>query len=179
MRKSSNTPSQDSTQPSDLIEYAYNEFRPAIVSYISYRLNNEDKAEDFAQDVFVRLIDYKEMLRPQTVQSFVYTIARNIVIDYLRQRNRRQEVIANMYDFQDIPVKDDIVSKLYEKQILQLEQNKLHTFTPQRKIVYSLYRYEEMSIDEISQNLNIAHRTVENHLLVGRKMMREYIKDCV
>jgi len=179
MRKSSTTTNQDSIQPSDLIEYAYNEFRPAVVSYISYRLNNQDKAEDFAQDVFVRLIDYKEMLRTETVQSFVYTIARNIVIDYLRQRTRRQELTVDMYDFREISVKDDMESKLYEKQILQLEQNKLRTFTPQRKIVYALSRYEEMSIDEISENLNIAHRTVENHLLVGRKAMREYIKKCV
>jgi RNA polymerase sigma-70 factor (ECF subfamily) len=149
------------------------------VSYIKYRLNNQDKAEDLAQDVFVRLIDYKEMLRPDTVKSFVYTIARNIAIDYLRQRTRRQEVTANMYEFHEIPFKDDIESKLLEKQILQLEQNRLNTFTPQRKIVYALSRYEEMSIEEISENLNIAHRTVENHLLVGRKMMREYIKYCV
>lgn len=35
-------------------------------------MNNKEEAEDLSQDVFVRLMDYKQMLRPDTVKfSFI------------------------------------------------------------------------------------------------------------
>ena len=161
-----------------LITRSYKEFHLYVVNYIASKINNRDEAEDLAQDVFVRLHDYKQMLREETVKSFIFTIARNLMIDYLRRHYKKQEISANMYEFLEKST-NDLESKLHEKEILHLEQNKLSTFSPQRKTVYSLSRYEEMSVPEISETLNITCRTVENHLLTGRKMMREYIRKCV
>jgi RNA polymerase sigma factor (sigma-70 family) len=167
-----------SIQADGIITRSYNEYHTFVVNYIAYKINSKNEAEDLAQDVFIRLLDYKQMLRSETVKSFIFTIARNIVIDYLRRHYKRQEISANMYEFLE-KTTNDIESHLHEKEILHLEQNKLSTFSPQRKIVYSLCRYEEMSISEISETLQITRRTVENHLLTGRKMMREYIRQCI
>ncbi|MDR3652806.1 MAG: sigma-70 family RNA polymerase sigma factor [Paludibacter sp.] len=161
-----------------LITRSYNDFHQFIINYIALKINNRDEAEDLAQDVFVRLLDYKQMLRPETVKSFLFTIAQNIVIDYLRRHYKKQEISANMYEFLEKST-DDIESKLQEQEILHLEKYKLSTFSPKRKIVYSLCRYEEMTVTEISEKLNISRRTVENHLLTGRKIMREFIRECV
>ncbi|MFA6335771.1 MAG: sigma factor-like helix-turn-helix DNA-binding protein, partial [Bacteroidales bacterium] len=90
----------------------------------------------------------------------------------------RQEISANMYEFLE-KTTNDIESRLHEKEILHLEQNKLTTFPQKRKIVYSLCRYEEMSAFGISETLQITRRTVENHLLTSRKMMRGYIRQCI
>ena len=61
-------------------------------SYITYRITHRYEAEDLTQDIFVRLLDYKQMLRPDTVKSFLVTIARNIVIDYIRRYYKKQEI---------------------------------------------------------------------------------------
>jgi len=167
-----------SIQTDGIITHSYIEYHTFVVNYIANKINNKSEAEDLAHDVFVRLLDYKQMLRPETVKSFIFTIARNIVIDYLRRHYKIQEISANMYEFLEKST-NDIESRLHEKEILHLEQHKLSTFSPQRKIVYSLCRYEEMSISEISDTLQITRRTVENHLLTGRKMMREYIRQCI
>ena len=36
-------------------------------------------------------------------------------------------------------------------------------------------RFEEMSAIEIAQEMNISRRTVEGHILLGRKQVRQYI----
>lgn len=173
------TPSQSISINSDrIITRSFNEYNTYLVNYIASKINNKIEAEDLAQDVFVRLLDYKQMLREETVKSFIFTIARNIVIDYLRRHYKKEEINANMNEFLEKST-NDIESKLHEKEILHLEQSKLSTFSPQRKIVYSLCRYEEKTVTEISETLNISRRTVENHLLTGRKIMREYIRQCV
>jgi len=161
-----------------IITRSYTQYHPYIINYIAFRINSKIEAEDLAQDVFVRLLDYKQMLREETVKSFIFTIARNIVIDYIRRHYKKEEINANMYEYLEKST-NDIESKLHEKEILQIESNKLRTFTPQRKIVYSMCRYDEMSVSEISDTLQISRRTVENHLLTGRKIMREYIRQCV
>lgn len=167
-----------SVQTYQLITKAYEEYHPAIISYISYKINNHTEAEDMAQDVFVRLLDYKQMLRTETVKSFIYTIARNLVIDYLRRHYKREEISANMIEFSK-SYQDDIESKLYAKEILNLEVTKLRTFSSQRKKVYTLCRFEEKTVSEVSEMLQLSKRTVENHLLSSRKIMREYISQCV
>ncbi len=69
-----------------------------ILTYITYRITHRYEAEDLTQDVFVRLLDYKQMLRPDTVKYFLFTIARNIVIDYIRRYYKKQEIDSYIYD---------------------------------------------------------------------------------
>jgi RNA polymerase sigma factor (sigma-70 family) len=161
-----------------IITSSYNEYHSFVVNYIAQKINSRDEAEDLTQDVFVRLLDYKQMLREETVKSFIFTIARNIVIDYLRRQYKKQEISANMYEFMPTFV-NDVESKMHEKEILTLEQMKLSTFSAQRKHVYILARYEEKTIPEISEELNISLRTAESHLYTGRKIMRKYFRECV
>jgi RNA polymerase sigma-70 factor (ECF subfamily) len=160
-----------------LVTYAYEKYRQLILSYIIYRTNHRYEAEDLTQDVFVRLLDYKQMLREDTVRYFLFTIARNIVIDYLRRHYKKQEITSYIYDTAVCSTgeSDDLVVK----DILALEKNKLQTFSDQRKKVYILSRFEGKTPFEISEELQLSKRTIENHLLIGRKIMRTYIRQCI
>lgn len=58
----------------DIITCSYKEYHQIILNYITYRITHRCEAEDLAQDVFVRLLDYKQMLRPDTVKYFLFTL---------------------------------------------------------------------------------------------------------
>lgn len=64
-----------------LIADSYERYHFSVYLYIYNKVNNKEEAEDLSQDVFVRLMDYKQMLRPDTVKFFIYTISRNLVGD--------------------------------------------------------------------------------------------------
>ena len=76
----------------------YVTYRPLVLRYITGKLNGCLEAEDLVQDAFLRLLEYRSMLRPETVRSFLYTIVRNLVTDYLRRHYKKQEVIACMQE---------------------------------------------------------------------------------
>lgn len=162
----------------NLILQAYNEYYPCIQQYIAYRINHKYDAEDLAQDVFVRLLDYKQMLRPETVKYFIYTIARNIVTDYIRRYYKRQEIDYFLYETLST-VSNETEEKILADNIGELEYLKLQAFPAQRKAIYTLSRYEEQSVPEIAEQLHLSRRTVENHLFLGRKEMRTYIRKII
>ena len=72
-------------------------YKRQILTYITYRITHRYEAEDLTQDVGVRLLDYKQMLRPDTVKYFLFTIARKIVIDYIRRYYKKQEIDSYIY----------------------------------------------------------------------------------
>lgn len=173
MQHSSNLNSADC-----LIAQSYIDFHGQIFNYIKYRINNIDDAEDLTHDAFVRLLDYKQMLRPETVKSFIFTIVRNLVIDYIRRQYRKQEVSANMYEFSKDYI-DGFESQMHADDIQKLENGMLMTLPKQRKLIYTMNRFEDKSADEISDELRISKRTVESHLFSSRKTIREYLRTCI
>ena len=104
----------------NIITRSYEEYHQVILNYITYRIAHRYEAEDLTQDVFVRLMDYKQMLRPDTVKYFLFTIAR-----------------------------------------------------------YTLNRFEDKSSPEIASELELSCRTVENHLFLGRRDMRDFFRNCI
>lgn len=167
------------TQSSDnIITDSYEEYHQSILRFITYRITHRCEAEDLTQDVFVRLLDYKPMLRPETVKYFLYTIARNIVTDYLRRYYKKQEVDSYLYDV-TVTSSNETEETIVANDLLSIEQNKLSTLPTQRKLIYSLSRFEEKSTSEIAEQLSLSKRTVENHLSMGRREMRTFFKKCI
>lgn len=167
--------SMTSTQ---LIADSYMSYYRSVYLYIYYKINNKEEAEDLSQDVFLRLMDYKQMLRPETVKHFIFTIARNLVIDYLRRYYRKQEVSSYMYDTVERS-SNESESRIIADDLRMHEEHKLSLLPQQRRKVYEMIRFEDKSIADISMELNLSPRTVENHLRIGRKEVREYMEQCI
>ena len=100
-----------------LITDSYKEYYPSVCSYIYYRINIWETAKDLSQDVFLRLMDYNQMLRPDTVKYFIFTIARNLLNDYLRRYYKKQEITSYIYDHA-IPIQTRRKVSLLQKNFL-------------------------------------------------------------
>lgn len=162
----------------ELIVCAYKKFYPSVLRYIQFRIKDGDEAKDLTQDVFMRLLDYKDMLREDTVKSFLYTVTRNILIDYLRRFYRKKEV--DNWLIQETQVsKNEVEEKVYAQELKKMERQVLSTFPNQRKTVYMLSTYEGKNTAEIADKLHLSRRTVEFHLFLGRRCMRQAIKACI
>lgn len=161
-----------------LIVDSYKDYHRSVYLYIYYKVYCKEDAEDLAQDVFIRLLEYKQMLRTDTVKYFIFTIARNLVNDYLRRYYKKQEVWSYMYEH-TVTYTNETENKIIADDLAVCEKRKLKQLPPQRRIIYTMNRFEEKPIADISLELNLASRTVENHLFIGRKEIREYIRQCI
>ena len=62
-----------------LVADSYKSYHHSVYLYIYYKIGKDEEAKDLSQDVFLRLMDYKQILRPETVKHFIFAICRNLV----------------------------------------------------------------------------------------------------
>lgn len=161
-----------------LVTGAYQEYKLPVFQYLYRRLGNKEEAEDMMQEAFLRLLEYSRMLREDTVKCFLFTIARNLVMDYLRRYYRRQEMLSFLMEEGGCSV-PDVESRMIASELQGLELMKVQALPPCRKQAYVMSRFEDKTADDVALALNISKRTAERHIFLGRKEVREYMRQCI
>lgn len=162
-----------------LISYAFKQYHHSLFLYFYYSIRVKEEAEDLMQDSFLRLAEYGRMLRFDTVKHFLFTIARNLKVDYLRRYSRRNEFISDYLYLQSVSYENTADQSVNIKELLDNEGKRMKRMPLQRRRIYGMVRFEEKNVAEIARDLNLSVRTVENHLALGRKEMRAYLSLCV
>lgn len=161
-----------------LITEYYEEYRQSVFFYICRRIENRSDAEDLTQDAFLRLLEYRMMIRRDTLKYFLFTIVRNLLNDYLRRYYKRQEIDRYLYD--TLPVTTvEPESRIVADELRRLESQRVSALTEQRRKVYIMSRFQDKSAEDIAEELKLSRRTVENHLFISRREVREFIRRCI
>ncbi len=163
----------------ELIAYAFKQYHHSLFLYFYYSIGMKEEAEDLMQDSFLRLAEYGRMLRPDTVKCFLFTIARNLKVDYLRRHSRWNESLSDYLYIRSFTCENAADQSLNIKELLDNERKRIAQMPLQRRRVYTMVRFEEKNVAEIAHDLNLSVRTVENHLAIGRKEVRAYLSFCV
>ena len=108
-----------------------------------------------------------------------YHHCRNLVIDYLRRHYKMQEITSYFLDQIPTSTNDDVESQIIANDISTCEQNRIFRLPTQRRKIYAMSRFGHKSSADISACLGLSVRTVENHLFISRKEIREYIQQCI
>lgn len=108
----------------------------AVFHFVSYRVDNRSTAEDITADVFIRMLEnlntYQRRGRP--LVAWLYTIARNLVIDHYR-RNDESETL---------PIKDNLLAGEHGRPPEEMEKHQsrncfrralYHLTEPQRSVI--------------------------------------------
>jgi len=89
-RKNISTINEYETRLSDL----YEEYYDKIARYVYVHISNKEEAEDIAGEVFLKALQSLKSYREQGVpmQGWLFRIAHNLTVDYLRKMNKRRTV---------------------------------------------------------------------------------------
>lgn len=162
----------------ELIARIFMDYRQSVFFYVYKRIGKKEDSEDLVQDAYLRLLEYRTMLRPDTVKYFLFTIVRNLVIDYFRRFYKRQEVVDFLQEFSQTKTMESD-SPVIIKDLQKQEWNRVRLLPRQRRKIYVMNRFEGKNLSEIASVLHLSQRTVENHLFISRKEVRMYMKQCI
>ncbi|WP_295912357.1 RNA polymerase sigma-70 factor [uncultured Alistipes sp.] len=154
-------------------------YYPMLVSYARLFLK-DDWAEDVVQDVFYNVwqrretLDdsnslYKYLLRSVYNRSLNYLDKNKRASDY---RNYYQERIASMGSAYYAPDNSPVIKKLYTDDLRASLDAAIEALPPKCREVFRLSYIEDLSNREISEQLGISTRTVENHMYSALKQLR-------
>lgn len=122
----------------------------SIYNYVYYRVDNQATAEDLSTEVFIRMLENLDGFSPgeRPFLAWLYTIARNLVIDYYREDGENP-----------LPIKDKILkgtakspAKVIEKSQSQRCYTKAlyHLTEDQRRVIIHKF-IDELSTAETAQ----------------------------
>ena len=91
----------------NLDKNAFNEFfrrnSPIVYSFVASRLKNNSEAEEVTQNTFFRIHKYVLKYDPnQNAMSWVFTIARNCLLDQIAKRKKRAELKQELLMHQEL-----------------------------------------------------------------------------
>jgi len=141
---------------------------------VCYRILHErSEAEDMTQEAFIRAhnrlntFDLEKSFGP-----WIRRVAANVCLNYLES----QKITAELND-----EKEADESQSPEKQIEVKERSEqirmaLASLNPQYRLVVELRHYQEMSYEEIADELKIPLSDVKSHLFRARKILAEKLK---
>ncbi len=126
----------------------YDQFFTKIYRFIFYRVGHKETAEDLAEDVFVKAFGSLSSLEDGSAfESWLYTIARNKVIDYYRSKKALVpiEEVENTLEYETNII--DIVNLGFQqKTIIKL----LKELTNEQQMVIKLKFFEDFTNGEIA-----------------------------
>lgn len=166
------------TNSDQLIHQTYRTYHDQLVRFICKKVNNQDDAYDIAQDVFVRLLEYQVSIQEDNARNLVFTIASNLINDYLRHLYVKNDVHTQILATSD-SLSEDTEQNVIGRDLARLEIKKLASMPKQRRIIYRMRIHEGKSSQEVAYALNISRRTAENHYYLGLNQMRDYFRACV
>ena len=153
-------------------------YHPTIFSHLENRLRDRDKAEEFTQETFLKLIrELKEREMPMNIRAWLYSVANNLCRDYWRSAGYRKEkqildVLPEVRDRKG-QVIDIIEFKERRKEIASL-LNELPDL--QRQIVTMRY-YNDLKLREIAAELACPLGTVKSRLFHALKFLKSRIEE--
>lgn len=147
-----------------------------IKNYIALRICHPHEAEDLAQDVFVRLWEYRVFVNKDTVWSLLFTIARNIVTDKIRRYYKQEDFVSYIYNNVKDEGRNTTDETLHYHELKKIHDGIIRTLPDKRRRIYELSFEHELSCPAIAGRLSLSPRTVEGQLLLARKTIRTYLK---
>lgn len=153
----------------------YLHYKEYVTKYIALRIRPQYDAEDLAQDVFLRLWEYRAFVNQETIFSLLFTIARNLIIDKLRHYYVHEETVTYIYKAGNAGC-NPVEETMNYQELKRVHTEVVNSLPPQRRLVYELSFKHEMSIPAIAEKLSLSQRTIEGHLYLARQTIRTYVK---
>jgi RNA polymerase sigma-70 factor (ECF subfamily) len=141
------------------IDDCYKKYAPMIFHRCLGMLGNEDDALDAAQDVFVKLLRYRQRLHGRFLSSLLYTIATNTCLNRLRQRKQ-----------QGVPVPETLFPAATDPEFARVEAGMLmdavlENESESDRAICFMYHRDGMTLQEIGSLIGLSVSGVRKRLL--------------
>ena len=147
-----------------LVELYYNE----IYAFVYRQTGQKEDAMDLTQNIFLAILRAIPSYNPKKAafRTWLYRIAANKVIDVRRQ----SRPAATPLDETEIPVQEDFVSQIHNRDLLERIETYVSSLDPAVQSVFRLRLYGERSFGEIAAALGQSEAAVKSqyYRLLGR-----------
>ncbi|GIK37204.1 MAG: RNA polymerase sigma factor SigZ [Anaerolineae bacterium] len=155
------------------IKTIWQEFDPKLRQFIFKRVADDDATEDILQEVYIKIHARIHTLRDDSkLQSWIYQIARNAIIDYYRSRKLAME-LPETIALPEEPAENDAASELAPS--VKAMINRLPEKYQQALI---LTEYQGLTQQEMAEQLGISWSGAKSRVQRAKEKLKDMLLDC-
>ncbi|MBI5215350.1 MAG: RNA polymerase sigma factor SigZ [Ignavibacteriae bacterium] len=153
------------------LEHLYKQFSKRLLNFIVQRVNSRDEAEDILHDVFLKVHANIESLNDSMkIESWLYQITRNAIIDYYRTRKPKETLPENIVEEEETESAMERLTPSINHFIEQLPE-------PYREAI-TLTELQGMKQKDLATKLGISHSGAKSRVQRARKMLKDLFFEC-
>ncbi|WP_138994514.1 RNA polymerase sigma-70 factor [Larkinella sp. C7] len=142
------------------------------------KLRRKEVAEELAQELFVMLWQKRDSLRILNLSAFLGITLKNLMVDYIRRNILEEHYLDQLRLF--FPVETFTTTETVQlNELTEAIQNTLAQLPEKTREVFILRRFEQLSIREIAQRLELSEKAIEYHLSRSTAFLRQNLRDFV
>jgi RNA polymerase sigma-70 factor (ECF subfamily) len=161
----------------DALGELYNRYQRLVFRTVLAITGDYDAAGDLLHEVFLRLyyfIDKFDVSRP--LQPWLYRMSTNLAYTWLKQNRNWWQSIEDMAEWLNVVGKRTPHELVVQKDDRERVQRALNSLPVAQRIVVVLYYLNDLSIQDISEILEIPAGTVKSRLHYGRKLLKKELE---
>lgn len=161
---------------SDIFNKLFHDYYTNLSRFAFTYVKDEAVAEELVQEVFVNLWQKQELKEISSIRSFLYISVRNRALNYLRDHKTRT---LHENDFAIERERDALYeyNEYEHKQLETLVKDAIAELPEKCREIFELSRNENLTYQQIAEQLNISTKTVENQISIAIKKLRVKLKD--
>lgn len=159
---------------------------PKLYGLIYHMTSNHEDTNDLLQDVFSKAYrSIKRFRGKSTFYTWIYSIATNMTLNFLKKRNRRKAMslddvdlgIENDKDFIEITSKSDPIREANIHELQKRLNEALLELSEDHRAVVVMYDIQGMPHKEISKVLGVSEGTIRSRLFYAHRQLQNYLEE--
>jgi len=160
---------------SEAFNELYKRYGDKLYRYFLRLLNNNVLAEDFTQDLFIKVMQNAIGFNVEKkFSSWIYTIANNMCRNEWRNKNNREAIFAQISN--DTVVKQQLHQQIDKKVLQNKLAIELQKFNEEDQLIIHLRYDQELTIQEIALIIDVPEGTIKSRLFYLMKKLSLKLK---
>jgi RNA polymerase sigma-70 factor (ECF subfamily) len=149
----------------------YSLFGLKLYQFFLKNTSDPELARDKSQEVFERLFRHREAFSEGSLKTWMFRIARNLLIDHWRVKGRKFDLFGDNpppIPDQSVNVEESVIAKIHREDMVRLIDATLPLLSDEDRLLIGLVYLGGLSIPELSQVLEIPLGTAKTRVRAAR-----------
>lgn len=162
----------------EALDLLYLHYAPKVRDFAFRLLGDPTEAEDITHDIFLKIWEQRATVgNILSFKSYLFRMTRNAVFNVFKRRQVRTRYrTQTATESQGEGIADTRTDEpVSTEELLEMIQLVIKNMPEQRRRVFCMSRYENMSYNDIAQQLDISPRTVQYHISGALSELRKLL----
>jgi RNA polymerase sigma-70 factor (ECF subfamily) len=154
----------------------YSQFYKVLLGFIKSKVNNHQDAEDILQNVFIKVAaGIEDLNQKEKLQSWIYTIARNSIIDYYRVNSNKKSLAF------EGDISDSFSEEEYNDTTKGLDccmMNFVNQLPEEYRDIVIDVELKDIKQKDLAGKYDLAYPSIRSRVQRGREKLKQILLEC-